>query len=88
MAEPSAPGRSFDEEALPHLDTLYRVALRFTADPTLAEDLVHLFQRYAVRHGPVAVAPGAVAAIGDRGHAQHDLLAQRGGDPRPDQRGQ
>lgn len=40
MAEPSAPGRSFDEEALPHLDTLYRVALRLTADPTLAEDLV------------------------------------------------
>jgi RNA polymerase sigma-70 factor (ECF subfamily) len=40
MAEPSAPGRSFDQEALPHLDTLYRVALRLTADPTLAEDLV------------------------------------------------
>ena len=40
MAETSAPGRSFDEEALPHLDTLYRVALRLTADPTLAEDLV------------------------------------------------
>ena len=40
MAEPSAPGRSFDEEALPHLDTLYRVALRLTADPSLAEDLV------------------------------------------------
>ena len=40
MAEPSAAGRSFDEEALPHLDTLYRVALRLTADPTQAEDLV------------------------------------------------
>jgi len=41
MAEPStAAVRSFDEEALPHLDTLYRVALRLTADPTLAEDLV------------------------------------------------
>ncbi len=40
MAEPSAAGRAFDEEALPHLDTLYRVALRLTADPTLAEDLV------------------------------------------------
>jgi RNA polymerase sigma-70 factor, ECF subfamily len=40
MAEPSAAGRTFDEEALPHLDALYRVALRLTADPTLAEDLV------------------------------------------------
>ena len=40
MAEPSAAVRSFDDEALPHLDALYRVALRLTADPTLAEDLV------------------------------------------------
>jgi RNA polymerase sigma-70 factor (ECF subfamily) len=40
MAEPSAAGRSFDEEALPHLDALYRVALRLTADPTQAQDLV------------------------------------------------
>jgi RNA polymerase sigma-70 factor, ECF subfamily len=40
MAEPSAAGRSFDDEALPHLDALYRVALRLTADPTMAEDLV------------------------------------------------
>jgi RNA polymerase sigma-70 factor (ECF subfamily) len=40
MVEPSAAGRSFDDEALPHLDALYRVALRLTADPTLAEDLV------------------------------------------------
>ena len=41
MAEPSAASvRSFDDEALPHLDALYRVALRLTADPSLAEDLV------------------------------------------------
>ena len=40
MAEPSAAGRSFDAEALPHLDALYRVALRLTGDPTQAEDLV------------------------------------------------
>ena len=40
MTEPSVAARSFDGEALPHLDTLYRVALRLTADPTLAEDLV------------------------------------------------
>ncbi len=40
MAEPSAAGRPFDAEALPHLDALYRVAVRLTGDPTLAEDLV------------------------------------------------
>jgi RNA polymerase sigma-70 factor (ECF subfamily) len=31
---------SFEETALPHLDTLYRVALRLTRDPARAEDLV------------------------------------------------
>ena len=40
MAEPSTAGRPFDAEALPHLDALYRVALRLTGDPTQAEDLV------------------------------------------------
>jgi RNA polymerase sigma-70 factor (ECF subfamily) len=40
MAEPFGAGRSFDDEALPHLDALYRVALRLTMDPTQAEDLV------------------------------------------------
>jgi RNA polymerase sigma-70 factor (ECF subfamily) len=40
MAEPSAAGRNFDNEALPHLDALYRVALRLTGDASQAEDLV------------------------------------------------
>jgi RNA polymerase sigma-70 factor (ECF subfamily) len=35
---PSSP--DFDAEVLPHLDTLYRVALRLTGDPSAAEDLV------------------------------------------------
>lgn len=32
--------RTFELEALPHLDTVYRVALRLARDPTQAEDLV------------------------------------------------
>jgi len=41
MAEPTtASVRSFDDEALPHLDALYRVGLRLTGDPAQAEDLV------------------------------------------------
>lgn len=34
------PAPDFDAEVLPHLDTLYRVALRLTGDPSAAEDLV------------------------------------------------
>ncbi len=40
MAEPTTAGPQFDAEALPHLDALYRVALRLTSDPSQAEDLV------------------------------------------------
>lgn len=37
----TAPARAgFDQDVLPHLDLLYRVALRFTRDPARAEDLV------------------------------------------------
>lgn len=32
--------QSFEQEALPHLDSLYRMALRLTAEPARAEDLV------------------------------------------------
>jgi RNA polymerase sigma-70 factor (ECF subfamily) len=31
---------AFEREALPHLDTIYRVALRFTGDASRAQDLV------------------------------------------------
>ena len=34
------PAPDFDQEILPHLDLLYRVALRFTREPARAEDLV------------------------------------------------
>jgi RNA polymerase sigma-70 factor, ECF subfamily len=42
MSEPEAPPapRSFAEEAMTHLDTLYRGALRLTRDPDRAQDLV------------------------------------------------
>jgi RNA polymerase sigma-70 factor (ECF subfamily) len=41
MPEATEAKRSaFEREAIPHLDTLYRVALRFTADPAKAQDLV------------------------------------------------
>ena len=33
------PRQSFEAEALPHLDTVYRVALRLSGDPAQAEDL-------------------------------------------------
>ena len=39
MAE-SPPQTAFAEEALSHLDTLYRGALRLTRDPDAAQDLV------------------------------------------------
>ena len=35
-----APADAFEAVALPHLDTLYRVALRLTGEPAGAEDLV------------------------------------------------
>ncbi len=39
-AESDDKRRAFEEEALPHLDTMYRVALRLAGDEAQAEDLV------------------------------------------------
>src|SRR5687767_15823734 len=36
----AAKAKSFEEEALPHLDAVYRFALRLTGTPADAEDLV------------------------------------------------
>lgn len=37
--DPDDKRRAFEREALPHLDTVYRVALRLSGDPTQADDL-------------------------------------------------
>ena len=37
---PDVSPDSFESQALPHLDTLYRVALRLTGEPAAAQDLV------------------------------------------------
>jgi RNA polymerase sigma-70 factor (ECF subfamily) len=49
MAEPAA-STSFAEEALTHLDTLYRGALRLTRDPDEAQDLVQEAYLRALRY--------------------------------------
>ena len=40
MPETGTDSAAFSEEALTHLDTLYRGALRLTRDPDRAQDLV------------------------------------------------
>ncbi|HVH62117.1 MAG TPA: sigma-70 family RNA polymerase sigma factor [Candidatus Dormibacteraeota bacterium] len=49
MAEPAAK-TAFAEEALTHLDTLYRGALRLTRDPDAAQDLVQEAYLRALRY--------------------------------------
>ena len=49
MAEPAAQ-TAFAEEALTHLDTLYRGALRLTHDPDAAQDLVQEAYLRALRY--------------------------------------
>lgn len=48
MTNSPAPA-GFEQEALPHLDTLYRVALRLTGEPAAAEDLVQETMLRALR---------------------------------------
>jgi RNA polymerase sigma-70 factor (ECF subfamily) len=40
MTPPSSPVTDFEREVLPHLDVMYRVALRLTSNAASAEDLV------------------------------------------------
>jgi len=48
MTDSSVPA-GFEQEALPHLDTLYRVALRLTGEAAAAEDLVQETMLRALR---------------------------------------
>ena len=50
MAEPSTRDGAFTEEAMGHLDTLYRGALRLTRDPDAAQDLVQDTYLRALRY--------------------------------------
>lgn len=40
MTQPAAAREAFEADVLPQLDSLYRLALRLTTDPSRAEDLV------------------------------------------------
>jgi RNA polymerase sigma-70 factor (ECF subfamily) len=40
MTQPAAAREEFEAQLLPQLDSLYRLALRLTTDPSRAEDLV------------------------------------------------
>src|SRR5262245_66377152 len=40
MTDPAAGREAFEAEVIPQLDSLYRLALRLTTDPSRAEDLV------------------------------------------------
>lgn len=50
MNEPTTAEASFRDEALPHLDAVYRFALRFAGSPDGAEDLVQETFLRAYRH--------------------------------------
>ncbi|HEU5050409.1 MAG TPA: sigma-70 family RNA polymerase sigma factor [Gemmatimonadales bacterium] len=49
MTHPAAAPADFELEALPHLDTLYRVALRLTGEDAAAQDLVQETMLRALR---------------------------------------
>jgi RNA polymerase sigma-70 factor (ECF subfamily) len=56
------PGRSFEELALPHLRSVYRLALRLAGDATAAEDLVQdtylkALQAFPALRDPARVRP-------------------------------
>jgi RNA polymerase sigma-70 factor (ECF subfamily) len=60
MAHPATAPTSFEREALPHLDTLYRVALRLTGEDAAAQDLVQDTMLRALR-GWAGFLPGSNA---------------------------
>ena len=62
MAHPATSPTSFEREALPHLDTLYRVALRLTGEDAAAQDLVQdTFRSRNARQRPFLNADAVLA---------------------------
>ena len=63
----------FRREALPHLDSIYRTAVRRYSDPALAQDLVQeTFTHYLFRGGS-----GILSVIIER-HGANETLPRRG----------